>query len=63
MQEDKATGIAPMPNSVKLNASSTVNTVSSFSTIYPELPHLKFDKTAATSREVGVFRMSEVFEI
>jgi hypothetical protein len=52
-----------MPNSVKLNASSTVNTVSSFSTIYPELPHLKFDKTAATSREVGVFRTSEVFEI
>ncbi|KAG1815647.1 uncharacterized protein BJ212DRAFT_232133 [Suillus subaureus] len=50
-QEDKATANAPTPNNVKLDASSTVDAVSFFSTFYPELPHLKFDKTAATSRE------------
>jgi hypothetical protein len=52
IQADRAIVIAPIPDNVKLNASNAVEAVSTCSTFHPELPHLKFDKTAATSIEV-----------
>ncbi|KAG2369691.1 hypothetical protein BDR07DRAFT_533962 [Suillus spraguei] len=51
MQEDKATAIAPTPNNAKPNGSSVVVAVSSLSTFYSKLQHIKFDKAAATSGE------------
>lgn len=63
MQVDKAAVIAPTLDNVKFNASYAVEAVSALSTFHPELLHLKFDKAAATSIEVGVFRTFEVFVI
>lgn len=63
MQVDTAAVIAPMRDNVKFHTSNAVEAVSAFSTFHPELLHLKFDKAAATSIEVGVFRTFEVFVI